>query len=79
MAVDVRGPGGSGDGPAPGAGGGQERSMDRGDRETDRDHLKKDNEHSNKGGKVRGLKRADQVAGEHGDKGRDKAEQKQDK
>ena len=71
----------NGGGPSSGAGGGQERSMDRprGDGETDRDHLKKDNEHSNKGGKLRGLNRADQVAGEHGDKGRDKAEQKHDK
>jgi hypothetical protein len=71
----------NGGGPSSAAGGGQERSMDRtrADGEKDRDHLKKDNEHSNKGGKVRGLNRADQVAGEHGDKGRDKAEQKQDK
>src|SRR6266702_2042211 len=63
-------------GPSSAAGGGQERSMDRtrADGDKDRDHLKKDNEHSNKGGKVRGLNRADQVAGEHGDKGRDKAE-----
>jgi hypothetical protein len=29
---------------------------------------------SNRGGAVRGLDRADQVAGEHGDKGRDNAE-----
>jgi hypothetical protein len=68
-------------GSSPAAGGSQERSMDRtrADGDKDRDHLKKDNEHSNKGSKVRGLNRADQVAGEHGDKGRDKAEQKQDK
>jgi hypothetical protein len=31
----------------------------------------------NKGGKVRGLNRADQVAGEHGDQGRDNARTKQ--
>jgi hypothetical protein len=31
----------------------------------------------NKGGKVRGLNRADQVAGDHGDKGRDNAAAKQ--
>ena len=33
----------------------------------------------NKGGKVRGLNRADQAAGAHGDKGRDKAEAKQNR
>lgn len=36
-----------------------------------------DNEHSNKGGKLRGLDRADQVAGEHGKQGRDNARAKQ--
>lgn len=33
--------------------------------------------HGNKDGKVRGLERADEVAGDHGDKGRDNAEAKQ--
>ena len=32
-----------------------------------------DNTHSNKGGALRGLKRADQVAGSHGEKGRENA------
>lgn len=32
-----------------------------------------ENEHSNKGGELRGLNRADQVAGEHGKQGRDNA------
>lgn len=36
-----------------------------------------DNGHSNKGGKLRGLDRADQVAGEHGKQGRDNARAKQ--
>jgi hypothetical protein len=82
--------GGGGGGPSSGMGG-QERSMDRprADRDADRDRdknkdrdrddIKKDNQHSNKGGKLRGLDRADEVAGEHGDKGRDTAEQKQGK
>jgi hypothetical protein len=77
---------GGGGGPSSGMGG-QERSMDRPradkdadrDRDKDRDNIKKDNQHSNKGGAVRGLNRADEVAGEHGDKGRDTAEQKQGK
>jgi hypothetical protein len=36
-----------------------------------------DNGHGNKGGKLRGLDRADQVAGEHGKQGRDNARAKQ--
>jgi len=70
-----------GGGPPSAAGGGQERSMDRprADADKDRDDIKKDNKHSNKGGEVRGLNRADEVAGAHGDKGRDTAAQKQDK
>lgn len=36
-----------------------------------------DNGHSNKGWKLRGLDRADQVAGEHGKQGRDNARAKQ--
>lgn len=32
-----------------------------------------DTQHSNKGGELRGLDRADEVAGEHGTQGRDRA------
>ncbi len=35
--------------------------------------------HSNKGGKLRGLDRADEVAGEHGKQGRDNARAKQER
>ena len=70
-----------GGGPSSGAGG-QERSMDRPradrDKDKDRDDIKKDNQHSNKGGQLRGLDRADEVAGEHGAKGRENARKKQD-
>jgi hypothetical protein len=36
-------------------------------------------EHSNKDGKLRGLDRADQAAGEHGEQGRDNARAKQER
>lgn len=45
--------------------------------QTDKDAA--DNPHSNKGGELRGLDRADEVAGEHGDEGRDTARTKQDR
>lgn len=37
------------------------------------------NAHTNKGGKLRGLDRADQVAGEHGKQGRENAREKQER
>jgi hypothetical protein len=49
------------------------------DKDKDRDDIKKDNQRSNKGGQLRGLDRADEVAGEHGAKGRENAREKQDK
>jgi hypothetical protein len=54
----------------------------RGDRKPakkgDADNSGNANEHSNKGGELRGLDRADQVAGEHGAQGRAKARTKQE-
>lgn len=57
----------------------------KGDKEKDRDRDKRvkadkeadDNERSNKGGTLRGLDRADQVAGEHGKQGRANARARQ--
>ena len=43
----------------------------------EKDKAADDNEHSNKGGSLRGLDRADQVAGEHGKLGRENARGRQ--
>jgi hypothetical protein len=70
------GPGGPGGGPGGGPSG------VRPSRAFDNDAKSDQGKHEgakrgNKGGKVRGLNRADQAAGAHGDQGRDKAEAKQ--
>lgn len=58
-----------------------EKKQAKKDAKESRKHAKKtdtdDTERSNKGGEVRGLDRADQVTGEHGKQGRDKARAKQ--
>jgi hypothetical protein len=79
------GPGGHGGGPGgggPPAGGGP--SAARPAKAVDNDAKGNQGKHAgakrtNKGGKVRGLNRADQAAGAHGDQGRDKAEAKQNR
>jgi len=70
-----RGGGGHGDGPHLGGGSGPS-AQSAGDENAGKGKKKGDTR-GNKGGKVRGLERADEVAGEHGDKGRDTAEQRQ--
>ena len=75
------GPGGHGGS----AGGGPHASAAAGmsaSRDTPNDAKSNSGKHAgvkrgNKGGKVRGLNRADEVAGNHGDKGRDNAQAKQ--
>jgi len=49
-------------------------AIDQGKAKTAKKDKKKEaDQHSNKGGELRGLNRADEVAGEHGDRGRDTA------
>ena len=65
-------PAGRGHG-APSAGPGHSSGANHATKAAKGDKDKGVNKHSNKGGKLRGLDRADQVAGEHGKQGRARA------
>ena len=68
--------GGAGGGPHASAAAGMSASRDTNDAKSN-SGKHEGAKRGNKGGKARGLNRADEVAGNHGDKGRDNAQAKQ--